>query len=184
MHMDRARSQLLIIDVQARLAPHVATEAEVVANTGRLLSYARCLSVPATLTEHYPKGLGATVSAVRERAAGATPVLDKIAFSCWRDAAIRARLGDLRRDGRDQIVVAGMETHVCVAQSSLDLIAAGFEVFLVADSVGSRDVAVRDIAVRRLAAAGAKLVAHEMVAFEWLGRGDDPAFREVVAILK
>lgn len=184
MLMERARSQLLIIDVQAKLAPHVATEREVVANATRLLGYARQMDVPATITEHYPRGLGATVPAVREAAGNGTPVFEKIAFSCWRDEAIRDRIAGLRSAGRDQIVVAGMESHVCVAQSTLDLLAAGLEVFLVADSVGSRETAVRDIAVGRLAAAGATVVAHEMVAFEWLGRGDDPAFKDVIALLK
>ena len=77
-----------------------------------------------------------------------------------------------------------MEAHVCVAQTALDLVAAGLDVYLVADSVGSRETSARDIAVERLRAAGAMIVAQEMVAFEWLQRGDDPAFKDVVAIVK
>lgn len=184
MHMDRNRSQLLIIDVQSRLAPHVVTEREVVTNAARLLSYARRLDVPATITEHYPKGLGGTVPAVREAGGNDTPVFEKIAFSCWRDDAIRGRIEKLRAAGREQVVVAGMEAHVCVAQTALDLIANGLDVFLVADSVGSREAAARDIAIGRLRDAGATLVAQEMIAFEWLGRGDDPAFKDMIALLK
>lgn len=184
MHMDRARSQLLIIDVQARLAPHVTGEREVVANAGRLLGYAARLGVPATVTEHYPKGLGPTVESVRAVAGTATPVLEKIAFSCWRDEGIKARLERLAGEGRNEIVVAGMEAHVCVGQTVLDLVAHGFRTYLVADAVGSRDGYVRDIAIERMRSAGAVIVTQEMVAFEWLGRGDDPATKDVIALLK
>src|SRR5690606_34701241 len=101
-------------------------------------------------TEHYPKGLGPTVQAVRDAAGNGVPVLEKIAFSAWQDPGIRARVDGLRSGGRDQVVVAGMEAHVCVAQSALDLVSAGMEVFLVADSVGSRETVARDIAIERL----------------------------------
>jgi len=184
MHIERERSQLLVIDVQSKLAPHVSGQAQVVANATRLLRYARRLDVPATITEHYPNGLGPTVAGVREAAGNDVPVLEKIAFSSWKDAGIRARIEGLKAEGRDQVVVAGMEAHVCVAQTALDLVAAGLDVYLVADSVGSRQAAARDIAVERLRQAGATIVAQEMVAFEWLQRGDDPAFKDVVAIVK
>ncbi|MFM9939521.1 MAG: hydrolase [Hyphomicrobiaceae bacterium] len=184
MQMDRKRSQLLVIDVQERLAPHVATEREVIANVARLLQYAQRLDVPATVSEHYPKGLGATVPELRELAGNTTPVLEKMAFSCWRDNWLHTRIEGLMAKGRDQVVVAGMETHVCVTQSVLDLIDNEFQVFVVADAVGSRDTRVRDIAVDRLRAAGATIVAQEMVAFEWLGRGDDAAFKDIIALVK
>ena len=184
MHMQRDRSQLLVIDVQSKLAPHVSGQAQVVTNATRLLRYARRLEVPATITEHYPKGLGPTVAEVREAAGNDAPVLEKIAFSSWKDAGIRARIESLKAEGRDQIIVAGMEAHVCVAQTALDLVAAGLDIYLVADAVGSRETVARDIAIERLRQAGATIVAQEMVAFEWLARGDDPAFKDVVAIVK
>jgi nicotinamidase-related amidase len=184
MLMQRMRSQVLIVDVQDALAPHIETVKEVVANTRRLAAYAARLEVPATFTEHYPKGLGATVDSVREAAADDTPVLPKITFSCWQDAGIKTRLESLRKKKRDQIVVAGMEAHVCVMQTVLDLLTAKFEVFLVADAVGSRKARVRDLAIDRMRAAGATIVAHEMVAFEWLERGDTPDFREIVKLVK
>lgn len=184
MLIDRRRSQLLLIDIQERLAPHVAGGAAVIANCTRLARYARRLDVPATLTEHYPKGLGPTAVPVLEALGNDVPRLEKIAFSSWKDAAIRNRIEALYREGRDQIVVAGMEAHVCVGQTCLDLIAAGMNVFLVADAVGSRAVEVRDLAIRRLKRAGAHAVAHEMVAFEWLERGDTKEFKELVEVLK
>jgi nicotinamidase-related amidase len=184
MRAERRRAQLLIIDVQEKLAPHIDGGEATAANCGRLIRYARRLGVPITITEHYPKGLGPTVSSLREAAGNEAPCLEKIAFSCWRDDAIRNRIEALAADGRDQIVVAGMEAHVCVGQTVLDLLAAFQDVFLVADAVGSRDARVRDLAIERYRDAGATIVAQEMIAFEWLERGDDPAFKDLIELIK
>lgn len=184
MLMDRGRSQLLLIDIQEKLAPHISGGEAVAANCARLVHYARRLDVPITLTEHYPKGLGATSAPVLAALGNKAAPFAKIAFSSWRDDAIRARVEALRDEGRHQVIVAGMETHVCVAQTSLDLIAAGLDVFLVADAVGSRAAEVRDLAIRRLERAGAHIVAHEMVAFEWLGRGDAKEFKDLIEVIK
>jgi nicotinamidase-related amidase len=184
MLMQRGRAQLLVIDVQERLAPHVTGGDAVIANCRRLLAYAARLGVPATLTEHYPQGLGPTVPALLAMGGEPPPRLAKTAFSCWRDDAIRGRLEAFRARGRDQIVVAGMEAHVCVGQTVLDLLAATFHVYVVGDAVGSREAPVCDLAVARLRAAGADIVAQEMVAFEWLERGDDPAFKDLIGLIK
>jgi nicotinamidase-related amidase len=184
MRAERQRAQLLIIDVQEKLAPHIAGGEAATANCRRLIHYARRLGVPLTLTEHYPKGLGPTVDALREAAGNEAPRLEKIAFSCWRDEAIRSRVERFAAGGRDQIVVAGMETHVCVGQTVLDLLADLRLVFLVADAVGSREARVRDLAIERYRNAGATIVAQEMIAFEWLERGDDPAFKDLINLIK
>lgn len=184
MLAERDRAQLLIIDVQDRLAPHIADGGAATTNCERLVRYARRLGVPVTITEHYPRGLGVTVAPVREAAGNDTPRLEKIAFSCWRDDAIRSRIEGLAQDGRDQIVVGGMEAHVCVGQTVLDLLAHGRHVFLVADAVGSREPRVKDLAVERFRGAGAHIVAQEMIAFEWLERGDDPAFKDLIKLIK
>ena len=184
MLAERHRAQLIIIDVQERLAPHVAGGELAVANCRRLALYARHLGVPVTLTEHYPRGLGPTVASVREAAGNETACLQKIAFSCWRDDAIRDRIETLERTGRNQIVVAGMEAHVCVGQTVLDLRSENRNVLVVADAVGSREASVRDLAIERFRAAGATIVAHEMIAFEWLERGDDPAFKDLIKLIK
>lgn len=184
MIMSRSRAQLLLIDIQDRLAPHVAGGEGVTANCARLARYAQRLDVPVTVTEHYPKGLGPTAGPVLEALGNNVAALPKIAFSGWQDAAIRARIETLRAAGRAQIIVAGMEAHVCVCQTTLDLIASGLDVFLVADAVGSRAADVRDLAVRRLERAGACLVTHEMVAFEWLSRGDTKEFKDLIEVIK
>lgn len=184
MLMSRSRSQLLLIDIQERLVPHVAGGERVTNNCGRLSRYARRLGVPVTLTEHYPKGLGPTATPLRTALGDEVAALAKITFSAWQDPAIRERIEVLRAAGRSQILVAGMEAHVCVCQTTLDLIAVGLDVFLVADAVGSRADGVRDLAVRRLERAGARIVAHEMVAFEWLGRGDTEEFKDLIEVIK
>jgi nicotinamidase-related amidase len=184
MLADRDRAHLMIIDVQDRLAPHIHGGEQAAANCERLVRYARRLGVPITLTEHYPKGLGPTIAGIRDAAGNDTPCLEKIAFSCWRDDAIRSRIETLEREGRDQLVVAGMETHVCVGQTILELLEHGKIVFVVADAVGSREAAVRDLALDRFRDGGASIVSQEMVAFEWLARGDDPAFKDLIRLIK
>jgi len=184
MLADRARAHLMIIDVQDRLAPHIDGGEQAARNCERLVRYARRLGIPITITEHYPKGLGPTIADIREAAGNDTPCLEKIAFSCWRDDAIRSRITALEREGRDQIVIGGMETHVCVGQTILELLQNGKTVFAVADAVGSREAAVRDLALARFREHGASIVSQEMIAFEWLARGDDPAFKDLIRLIK
>ncbi|MFN3745203.1 MAG: isochorismatase family protein [Hyphomicrobiaceae bacterium] len=182
--MSRSRSQVLLVDIQGKLLPHIADGAAVAANCARLARYASRLDVPVTLTEHYPRGLGPTAEPVLSALSNDITALSKIAFSAWREPAIRTRIESLRAAGRTHVVIAGMEAHVCVGQTAFDLIAAGLDVFVVADAVGSRSAEVRDLAVRRLERAGAHIVAHEMVAFEWLGRGDTEEFKELIEVIR
>ena len=183
MQAHRDRAQLLLVDVQQMLVPHVTDHVRIVANCARLIGYARCMGVPITVSEHVPGSIGPTISELAELLGNASR-LEKVECSCWRNPGLQGRLSQLRREGRRQVVVAGMEAHVCVGQTVLDLIAHEFDVFLVADAVGSRSPEVRELALRRLEQAGAALVSHEMVAFEWLGRADVPEFRDVLRLLK
>ncbi len=184
MPASRSRAQLLIIDVQQKLAPHVAGQAAVVANCGRLVRYAQRLDVPITVTEHYPAGLGSTCAELAAVAGPDAPIFGKITFSSLKDEAIATRLRAFKADGRDQIVVAGMEAHVCVGQTVLGLLQDGFHTLVVADAVGSRVAEVRQLALDRMARAGAEIVSHEMVAFEWLERGDSPEFKDLIGVIK
>ncbi|MCB1548775.1 MAG: hydrolase [Hyphomicrobiaceae bacterium] len=185
MRLRRQRSHLVIIDVQENLAPHVANAARVVAHCRRLITYARRLDIPVTLTEHYPKGLGVTVAPVREAAGPQAIRLAKIEFSCVLNAELRERFHSLRgNQGRDQLVVAGMEAHVCVGQTVLDLLDDGFRVSVVGDGVGSRSPEDRAIALARMAKSGADIVSQEMVAFEWLERAGTPEFRDLIPLIK
>jgi nicotinamidase-related amidase len=184
MLASRSRAQLILVDVQEKLAPHIAGRSAVIGNCQLLVRYAQRLGVPITITEHYPEGLGPTCAELAAAAGPGVAVFRKITFSSLKDEAIASRLRKLKAAGRDQIVVAGMETHVCVCQAVLDLLQEGFQVLVVADAVGSRVAEVRQLALDRMARAGAEIVSHEMVAFEWLGRGDGPEFKDLIGVIK
>ncbi|MEH3144725.1 MAG: isochorismatase family protein [Methylobacterium frigidaeris] len=174
--LSRARSSLLVIDLQARLMPAIADGAGVAGQAARLVRGAETLGVPVLLTEQNPKGLGATVP---ELGAGTHPVLAKREFSATLAEGFSAHLPE-----RPQVVVAGCEAHVCVLQTVAGLIGSGRRVFVVEDAVGSRAPASKAAALRRMAAHGAEIVTVEMVLFEWLESAADPSFRDVLALVK
>ncbi|MEZ5863219.1 MAG: isochorismatase family protein [Geminicoccaceae bacterium] len=176
----RNESLLLIVDVQAGLARAVHDAAASIARLGLLLRAAAVLDVPVIVSEQYPKGLGPTDPRLLPLPDGTT-VLPKLAFSCWREPELRAAL---EQAGRRQIVVAGMETHVCVLQTALDLQDAGFAVHLAADASGSRREADRALAHARLRDRGIAVVGVEMVVFEWLERAAGPAFKTLIPAIK
>ncbi len=180
MLVDRARSQLLIVDVQERLLPAMAASEQVLHGCTLLATAATRLDIPITVSEQYPKGLGPTVSALAELVPE-NRVLAKLDFSCMSDPAIRDRLDTA---GRDQVVVAGIESHVCVLMTAMELVDAGREVFVVADAVSSRQPSSADLALDRLRAAGASVVNAEMVLFEWLGRAGSEEFKEISKLIK
>ncbi len=180
MLLDRHRSLLLVIDVQRRLAPAIAGADARVARTRLLLEGARRLAVPVLATEQYPKGLGTTVSELLPWPDG-TAVFEKIAFSALRDPAFAAHLATL---DREQIVICGMESHVCVLQTALDLLARGYAVFAVADACGSRRTESHELAMARLRQEGARVVDGEMVLFEWLEEAGTDTFRSVSRLIK
>jgi nicotinamidase-related amidase len=182
--MKRADAQLLIIDVQERLVPTIDSHANVVGSCERLIRYARRLDVPITISEQYPKGLGPTSPVLLGAAGNDATRFDKVEFSCLANARLRAHLATVKQQGRRQIVVAGIEAHVCVLQTAIDLMAAGYEVFLVADATGSRGASSRHLAIERMRHAGATIVDNEMVMFEWLERAGTPEFKELQALLK
>ncbi len=185
MILSAANAQLLVIDVQEKLALAMSDAGPVIANSARLITAARHFGAPVTISEQYPKGIGPTVAVLREAAGEEARVFDKMAFSCARDPAIAGRLGQLR-DGRTrrQIVLTGIEAHVCVLQTALDLLQAGYGVFVVVDAIASRQQASCDVALRRMEQAGVHPVTTEMVIFEWLGRAGTPDFKALLPLVK
>jgi nicotinamidase-related amidase len=184
MLLARDKSQLLIVDVQQKLLGAISGKEKVVEACVRLVRAARLLDVPITISEQYPQGLGPTVDPIREAFANSGFVLDKVEFSCLKNEALRERLHELRRKGRPQVVVGGIEAHVCVLQSAIDLEAQGFESFVVADAIGSRDKTSAKRAISRLLKSGADVVDSEMVLFEWLERAGTQEFKELQALIK
>ncbi len=184
MLLSRDKSQLLIVDVQEKLLPAMVDPERVVERCLRLVRAARTLGVPITYSEQYPKGLGPTAEALREALGAGGEIVPKVEFSCFKAEALRERLSDLRRDGRPQVVIGGIEAHVCVAQSAIDLEDQGFESFVVADAVASRAKTSRRLALARLFQSGVEVVDSEMVLFEWLGKAGTPEFKELQALIK
>ena len=186
--MNADSSQLLLIDIQERLAPATLDGARVVERAGILLDAAALLGVPHTVSEQYPRGLGPTVAAVREKA-DPERIFDKVHFSCQADDRLAAVLAETGAETgaetrRRDTILCGMEAHVCVLQTALDLAEAGYRVHVVADAVTSRTAENRDLAVGRMRAAGIGIVSTEMVLFEWLRTAGHPEFRAVAALIR
>jgi len=167
------RSALVVVDVQEAFRRYDCFSA-VATSARRLLTAARLLELPRVVTEQYPKGLGPTVAEVGLE--GEVP-LAKRAFS-----AVRAEGFDL--GGRDQAIVCGLETHVCVLQTVLDLLAAGVEVYVVGDGVGSRHRVDHELGMRRLEREGARPASVEMAIFELLGGAEHPQFKALQELIK
>jgi nicotinamidase-related amidase len=176
--LSAANSRLLIVDVQEKLLPPIQNGPRLVHNCRRLIDGAKIVAVPVFATEQYPQGLGPTTGELAERMG---PRLDKVIFSCA-PALAWGQAGDVA-DDREQIVVAGMETHVCVMQTVLDLIAGGFRVYVPVDAVGSRGEIDARIALERMAASGATLTTVESVLFEWCEKAGTPEFKQIQKLI-
>ncbi|WP_114945530.1 hydrolase [Microvirga calopogonii] len=184
MLLDAQRSHLFVVDLQARLMPAIHEGENVLRNVRLLLAAADRLGVPITVTEQYPKGLGATVQPVQEALAAQAVTLAKTTFSAARDPRIAERVADLRGSGRSQLVICGTEAHICVLQSALEFKASGLEVFVVADAVSSRSSHSVNAACARLLHAGCQWVTTEMVAFEWMGEAATEDFRALAPLFR
>ncbi len=199
MLLDPEDSQLVLVDYQQRLMPALHDGAGALAHAFRLAQVARALAVPLFATEQNPAGLGPTVDPLRAQVGSALPKMDFSAAQVLlprlrpapRPAAGNAR--SLPRHlqkpaaptpGRDTVVIAGCEAHVCLLQTALELLDEEFDVCVVTDACASRTERNRDAAFDRLASAGAELVTTEMVAFEWLRSADHPQFKEVLGWIK
>jgi len=177
----RDASVLLIIDVQEKLLPAIAGGEAIPPRIGLLLEAAKSMQVPVLVTEQYPQGLGPTVEAIRRELPEGVNPIEKTSFSCVPEPAFMSALTAL---ARRQVVIAGTEAHVCVAQTALELAAGGWTVFLAADAVGSRREADREIAIERMRRSGVTVTTAEAVAFEWLRRAGTPEFKTVQRRLK
>jgi nicotinamidase-related amidase len=182
MRLIRDASTLLVIDIQQRLAPHIAGHEGLIQRTMALMQAAAMFGIPRLVTEHCPGQIGAVIEPMRSQFAP-DEIFEKTAFGAADHPAFVARVRDTQRR---QVVITGMEAHVCVLQTALGLQQQGFQVFVVADAVGSRAVrqADRELALRRMERDGCVLVTSETVLFEWTGQGTDARFRDVLALVK
>lgn len=176
--VDRNASALLVIDVQEKLISHIAEHPRVVWNIRRLLDGAELMNVPLRGTVQNPEKLGGFVEPLASRI---PEPAGKMCFSCGECGELFA---ELSAAGIHQLVVAGIESHVCVLQTVMDALAAGFGVFVVADAVGSRSPVDREFALRRMDSAGANLITTESVLFEWCERAGTDEFRQLSRLVR
>jgi len=169
-----------VVDIQQKLAPAMTEGTVALANNVKLLQAAIELDVPYLVSEQYPKGIGHTVDELASLI-DKSFVVEKMTFSCLGEDHIRKVIS---QTGKKQIIVSGMETHVCVLQTVLDLLNAGYQVFVVADSVASRTNANKELGLGRMRQCGAQIVTTEMVLFEWLERAGTAEFKKVLPLIK
>ena len=178
--LDAKRSVLVLVDIQARLAPHVEGVADIERRSRALALAAQELGIPVFVTEHCPEAIGPTVPGLRDLVP-ASSIVGKRHFSAMAEPALAEAIGQL---DRPQVLIGGMEAHVCVLQTALGIIEAGYDCWYVQDAAGSRHAQDRLAAIERVQAAGARLVTTEMVLFEWLRGADHPAFKTVHGLIK
>jgi len=176
--LNQGDAALLVIDVQDRINAVMADQSHL-PRIEVLVEACRELEVPVLASEQYPQGLGPTVGSLAA-ILGDTPP-GKLTFSCARDDGLHRAIGD---SGRNQIIVTGIETHVCVLQTALDLVSLGFEVHVPHDAVNSRRPADKEWALHRIAAAGATITTTESALFELLERCDTSDFKTVAKLIK
>ena len=179
---DPQDSLVVVMDVQQKLISAMpnGVKEKVIEKINTLLTIANTLSIPIVVTEQYPDGLGHTVPALNEQFTSSVAVIEKTSFSAF-DVLDFAEL--IEKSGRKQIVLVGMEAHICILQTALALQKAGFRVFVVEDAVISRTKTNQDNGLRRLSNAGVTVTNVESVFFEWLGDASRAEFKALAKLI-
>lgn len=172
---------LLVIDVQGKLADVMHNKENLFANLKRMISGAKTLNIPILWTEQVPEKLGDTTPEIAELLQGVSHPVSKVSFSCCGN---RPFVKQLTNANRQQILLTGIETHVCVYQTAVDLIDYGYEVELVTDAVASRQPENKQRGINRIHEAGAKLTSTEMALFELLRKAEGPEFKAISRLVK
>ena len=175
------QSILVVVDFQDTVMPNGEADRGVLVSAAkRLIAGARILGVPILATEQNPEKLGTSISQIQD-ALGDAPCLSKMAFSAFGEPSV---MEVIQATGRSQLVLTGVETHICVLQSALGALASGLSPYVVRDGVASLSPASHEAGLARMSAAGVVLPTVQMVLFEWLGRAGTPEFREALPLLK
>jgi len=181
--LDRKNALLVVIDVQEKLAAVIHEQDSLQRNIERLIRGCHLLGVPAIVTEQYPRGLGST-SELLQNSLRETYGLNAIQKMCFSAGGSDEFMSAIRSSGRRQVLICGIETHVCVYQTVKDLLGAKFEITLIADAVSSRTPSNRDIAIRRMEREGAKLSSTEMALFELTVNAGTDEFKAISRLVK
>ncbi|OGP91628.1 MAG: hypothetical protein A2156_15255 [Deltaproteobacteria bacterium RBG_16_48_10] len=180
--MDKEKALLVAIDfqeAQTRIMPPEVGK-NIIRNAKILIALTRQLKIPVLATEQYPKGLGRTIAEIREELGDTTPI-EKVSFSCCGAAAFNERLEALKKN---QIILAGMEAHICVLQTAMDLIKRNYEVYVAADAVGSRKKLDWEVSLRWMEKKGAMISTTEIIAFQFLKEAETEDFKQLSKYLK
>jgi nicotinamidase-related amidase len=178
--LKRENALLIIVDIQERLAVAMSEKDRVVNNTIHLIEAARLLGLPVLVTEQYPKGLGPTVLEIKESLQTYVPI-EKITFSCCGEPSFPDAVS---ATGKKQIILTGMETHVCVLQTCIDLLGAGYDVHVVSDAICSRSTENYRTALEYMRDAGAVITCTETVLFQLLERAGSEEFKAISRRIK
>lgn len=185
--IDRLRSRLLVIDVQQKLVPTIHRGEDIVRRITFLLDAAQYLEVPVIVSEQYPQGLGPTVPQLAGHPAIGT-MFDKVRFSAadrfCEHIGINFDTAPDAHDGRDQVILVGIESHVCVLQTAFDLMARGFRVFVADDTTGSGNQIDHETGMQRLRNAGATICTAESIAFEWCETAETECFKAISKLVR
>ena len=171
---------IVVVDVQGKLAQLMHDKENLFANIQILINSARILDIPIIWCQQYPDGLGPTVPEIARLLEDNEPI-DKVSFSCCGDEKFNNQLGKL---ARQQILLCGIETHVCIYQTALGLTAKSCHVEVIADAVSSRTLENKEIALRKMAAEGIKITSVEMTLFELLRTAEHPKFKQIAKLVK
>lgn len=172
---------LVVVDIQEKLLPPIHEKERLVRNSQLLVRAAKILSLPVIVTTQYSKGLGQTVAEIASLLPDVTP-LDKLEFGCFGNGQFCSTVANL--NGRNTLLLCGMETHICVLQTALGALAQGHRVHVAADAVGSRSELNWRLGLERMRNAGTVISSTEMMIYELLGKSGTPAFKEMLQYIK
>ena len=178
--LNPAKTLLAVVDFQDKLFHLITGHAEILPKAEKLIAFARGLDIPILWSEQYKKGLGESTESIREALEG-IPAHEKFSFGCLGDEGCMAYIKD---SGRSQILITGVEAHICVLQTALAAVEAGYEVFVVQDAIGSQNGSDYEAACARMRQCGVQLVTTQMAMFELLGAAGTPQFKAALPLLK
>ena len=178
--LSKDETALIIIDVQEKLFEKVEDKDRIADNICRLIRFANILGIPIILTEQYPEGLGPTIERIRDLIPNVKPI-EKIEFSCMASREFRRRLSEINVKN---LVLTGIEAHICVAQTAIEAITSGYKVYVVYDAISSRHREDKAIAIERMKQHGVYMVTSEMLMYEVLRSAGTPEFKEILKLVR
>ncbi len=180
MRIRPEKTMALAIDYQEKLVPAVADQETLLKNSRILLAGLEILEIPTLVSRQYPQGLGDTLAEIKA-VTGAARVFDKTDFSCYQDRALKEAIDGL---GRKNVIICGVEAHICNLQTAVDLLEADYHVIFVADCMSSRDPVAKEYGLQRAVREGARLATHDSILFELTVGKSSPAFKAISKLVK